>query len=90
MIYNMTYVVEKSPWDKVAVDQGTGDIVQWQDLTDKTDFFYWLFLMKAEASKFKRNEEKISISSKDTFIRVSRQSLWRTRYVNMQKLVWLL
>ena len=39
MIYNMTYVVEKSPWDKVAVDQGTGDIVQRQDLTDNTDFF---------------------------------------------------
>ena len=39
MMYDMTYVVEKSPWDKVAAHQGTGEIVQRQDLTDKTDFF---------------------------------------------------
>ncbi len=40
--------------------------------------------MKAEASKLKRNEEKISISSKDTFIRVSRQYLCRTRYLSFE------
>ncbi len=73
MVYDMTYVVEKSPWDTVAAHQGTEEIVQRQDLTDKTDFFYWLFFMKTEASQLKINEEKISISSKDKFIRVSRQ-----------------
>ncbi len=58
MIYYMTYVVEKSPWDIGAADKGTGEIIQRQDLTDKTDFFYWLFFKKAEASKFKKMKKK--------------------------------
>jgi hypothetical protein len=35
----MIYVVEKSAWEIFAAHQGTREIVQRQELTDKTDFF---------------------------------------------------